>query len=294
MTFVSIDFELLSNHISSACEVGMVKFVNGVEVDTLHSYIRPTCGLTRSKWSRENLKHITDEMLLQSPTFVELHDRIGAFIDGAFLVCHCANADLHFLTYLEKKYKLAPLSYAGYIDTLEIVPKECERPGLDYVYHYLFCEEQPDHHQALSDARACGRILAEQWKRKAPIVIHPGNYVANFKNTKTRRKKEENPVASPKGLDVMEGYVEDPIALFHGKKVAVSGSLTVPNGSVRSMVEGWGATLHKELKNNTDIMIIADMVGKVKLKKAIELQKRKKNPLVVVRYSNLAHLVKPE
>lgn len=290
MTFVTIDFELLSSNISSVCEVGMVKFVDGIEVSTFHSYIRPTSGLKRSKWAREHLTHITDEILQSSPTFIELHEPMRQYIDGAFMVCHCAPSDLHFISYLERKYGLDPIIYPGYVDTLEVVPKGCERSALDYVYHFLFCEEQSDHHQALSDARACGRILAEQWKRQSPILVHPGLYRSKADAAKP---KKDTHTASPKGLDIQEGYIEDPIAFFTGKKVAVSGKLNVGNcTNVRSLIEGWGANLSKELKPTTDILIIADVVGKIKLKKAIEFQKRKKNPLVVVEFANLAHLVK--
>ena len=41
MTYYSIDFETANDYPNSACSVGVVRFVNGIEQDSVYSLIKP-------------------------------------------------------------------------------------------------------------------------------------------------------------------------------------------------------------------------------------------------------------
>ena len=63
MDFVAIDMEKLDNSPLSLCEIGIVKYSDGVCVDKYHTYILPAAGLSRNEFGKKPLRHISDNVL---------------------------------------------------------------------------------------------------------------------------------------------------------------------------------------------------------------------------------------
>ena len=178
MDFVAIDFEKLNDSQLSVCEVGLVVFRDGKEGEpSFHSYINPCGGLERNVWAKGHLSHISDEMLLSAPTYEELFPKLQQIIQDKILVVHLKGADLNYIYRLEEHYKL-PKLYSKWADTNEIACSLGKNPNLPGLYSELFGITLTEHHKALDDARACGRIF-EHLSSKTDIqrFIHEEEYL---------------------------------------------------------------------------------------------------------------------
>ena len=138
MEFVAIDFEKLNDSRLSVCEVGLVVFKDGEEeVTSFHSYINPVGGLERNDWAKKHLCHITDQMLLDAPSYDELFSKLKQIIQDKILVVHSKGADLNYIYRLEEQFDL-PKLYTKWVDTKEIACYLGKEQNLLDLYSQLF------------------------------------------------------------------------------------------------------------------------------------------------------------
>lgn len=155
--FCAIDFETACYQRASACAVGLARIRGGEIGETCSFLIRPPRGMEIIP--RFTAIHgISNEMVRDKPGFEELWPEIADFIGGDTLVAHNAPFDRSVLR--------GALDYWGI--RAAVPPFECTlqlsrrrwphlpRHRLDAVCSYLGIEL--NHHDALSDAVACGRI----------------------------------------------------------------------------------------------------------------------------------------
>ena len=165
--FVAIDFETADPGWDSACSVALVRVEEGRVAATAQRLIRPP----RSKFVFTHIHGLRWQDVEAEPTFGAVWTDLRPMLEGVdFLAAHNAPFDKRVL---ETCCKVAGL----------------EPPGLDYrctvriarAAWRLFPTRLPDvcryldiplrHHDALSDAQACARIVveAEQAMRPAPF-----------------------------------------------------------------------------------------------------------------------------
>lgn len=162
--FVALDFEKMNNNPTSVCEVAMVKYEDGMEVERMHRLIKPVRGLVWNHHNKVLLRHIDEQRLIDAPTFEELHQKMASFIGENLLVCHNARADMNYLFYLERQAEVArSLCRNGYVDTQEIARKRHigTTYELESVCVALLLHQYENHHQADYDAKTCGDIFVK-------------------------------------------------------------------------------------------------------------------------------------
>lgn len=277
ITFVAIDFEKLDDSQLSICEVGLVVFENGKEIGHFHSYIKPVAGLKRNAWARKKLCHITDEMLLEAPSYVQLFPKLKEMVGDKILVSHSKGADLNYIYNMEVHFDL-PKLYSKWIDTQEIarfLNIEGSIPGL---YLELLCIPFLDHHKALDDARACGEILESLCSRvDIRRFVHQEDYSPSEKkndyNDSSIRHTQYGTInVAPDGLVINNDMISDS-TFFRNKTVALSGMSGNDKSRIRSFLEAFGAKCTSEPSGKTDVFIInQNAVGPSKRVKAIGLQ----------------------
>ncbi len=153
--FVAVDFETADRGNDSACAVGLVRVVGAEIVERAHYLIRPP----RRLFVFTYVHGITWERVDREPTFAELWPRLQDHLRGAdFLAAHnagfdrsvlkacCARAglpvpDLRF----ECSMRMARAAWDLYPTKLPDVCRHLRIPLR--------------HHDALSDAEACARIV---------------------------------------------------------------------------------------------------------------------------------------
>ncbi|MDR0956786.1 MAG: 3'-5' exonuclease [Endomicrobium sp.] len=96
-------------------EIAMLKIIDGLEY-RYETLVNPGCHISQKCF---NIHFICDNMIKNSPFFVNIAKDVFSFINGCVVVCHNANFDLSFVC--------RELYYAGiiakniyYIDTLKL------------------------------------------------------------------------------------------------------------------------------------------------------------------------------
>jgi DNA polymerase-3 subunit epsilon len=151
--FVAIDFETANESRASACEVSLVRFVNGEATESLTSFVY------QNRFNGFNtLLHGMDEKTVKNaPRFWELWPELRAFIGNSPLVAHYAGFDMSVLFgSLEGEPVGAEVPY---FCSLVISRRMLELTyyGLPGVADHLGVV-YPMEHRAESDARAAGEV----------------------------------------------------------------------------------------------------------------------------------------
>ena len=154
-TFAAIDFETANSSRDSACAVGVVIVSEGRIVQRVHHLIRPP----NSYFQFTDIHGISWEDVEFEPTFNELWPGIYKYLkDVEFLAAHNAPFDrsvleaccsLYGITYPSKPFHCTVQIARSHWDLYPTkLPNVCNHLKIDL-----------DHHEALSDAEACAKII---------------------------------------------------------------------------------------------------------------------------------------
>lgn len=158
MTFTAIDFETATGHAHSACAVGIITVEDGLITEEYHTLIQPP---DNEYWYRNIMVHgIKPIDTLQIPTFDVLFPEIQKRVFGRKIVAHNESFDRNVLAKTMRWYGM-------YYDELELADRwECtvkiyRAKGYPKA-NLKYCSDRNDialnHHEALSDARACAKL----------------------------------------------------------------------------------------------------------------------------------------
>jgi DNA polymerase-3 subunit epsilon len=153
--FTAIDFETADNGRDSACAVGLARVEDGRIVRTDYRLIRPP----REEILFTYIHDITWEDVAGEPSFGELWPELADFFTGIdFITAHNAPFDRGVL-YACCAAAGLPAPAQPFVCTVQLSRKELGlRPAtLSHVCHHLSIPLK--HHNALSDAEACARIM---------------------------------------------------------------------------------------------------------------------------------------
>lgn len=166
-TFVAIDFETANNDRGSACAIGIVRVENSKIVAKEMRLINPQTYFLAD--FTENVHGMTEEDVKDAPPFDEAWNSINHLLDGVdFIVAHNALFDKSVLYKCCARYKI---DHPDQNFTCSIkAAKACwELPSysLDSVCEHLGIEL--NHHEALSDATACAKIMIRAYKQRYKV-----------------------------------------------------------------------------------------------------------------------------
>ena len=170
LDYIAIDFETANHYMNSACSVGLVRFIDGQEVDSCYSLIHPAKMYFIPEWT-ETIHHITYKDVYNKPYFPEVWDTmVMPFINktpGLPLVAH--NGNMFDMPVIKSccKYFGMPLPQLEYFDSLIVARKTWPKIkshkltdlGAHFDIEYLA-------HDALEDSRTCGKLIkiaADEW-----------------------------------------------------------------------------------------------------------------------------------
>jgi DNA polymerase-3 subunit epsilon len=156
--FVAIDFETATGKRDSACQVGIVMVKDGVIAHEWSTLIKPPGN--KYGWAQTGVHGLKSKDTENAPTFKEVYPDIKRRIKGHTIVAHNAKFDK---SVLQKTMESNGLDYKE-LD-LEgkwrcTIEKE-KKDGHTKIKLNECCERYDiklDHHEALSDARACAKV----------------------------------------------------------------------------------------------------------------------------------------
>jgi len=156
--FVVVDLETtgLDMERSEIIEIGAVKIINGKEVSTYQTLIKPKRGISKIS---EKITGISGEMLKDKPSIEEVLPEFIDFLGNAIVVAHNANFDYRFLRTCIKKVLGKDLKNP-YIDTLSLSRAllTMSSYSLDKVASKLKLGGFT-HHRAMDDAAITAKIF---------------------------------------------------------------------------------------------------------------------------------------
>ena len=159
MNFVAIDFETATAKRNSACSVGIVTVQNGVIVEEYHTLIKPPNN--EYNWHNIQVHGITEQDTYGALNFGQVYPEIKRRLAGKIVIAHNESFDRSVL-----RNSMLDFGF-DYID-IELPEKwECTMKifkARGYVPAKLdaCCSKhgiQLQHHDALSDARACAKLF---------------------------------------------------------------------------------------------------------------------------------------
>lgn len=154
-TFVAIDFETANVKRDSACAVGLVRVERGRITAREHLLVRPP-----SRWFQfTNIHGITWQHVEDAPTWKEVWREVKPLMAGCdFLAAHNAPFDQSVLEACCARWDV-PVRLPPFVCTLQLARKRWDlKPAkLPDVARFLGLKLR--HHDALSDAEACARIV---------------------------------------------------------------------------------------------------------------------------------------
>jgi DNA polymerase-3 subunit epsilon len=155
LDFTSIDFETGSGYRNSVCQVGLVKTVNGVIVETYSSLIKPPHNFIRDDFTA--IHGISHEDTKYALVFAESYPRWKHLIENQTLIAHNMKFDYGCLTTCLKDFCGLNMTFKTYC-TMRIWRGAFENARLS-----TCCKENDieltHHHNALADAEACARLF---------------------------------------------------------------------------------------------------------------------------------------
>jgi len=163
--FIAIDFETADNGPDSACAVGLVRVESGVVVDEMMRLIRPP----RDRMLFTHIHGLKMSDVAGAPNFAQLWPEIEIFVRGIdVFVAHNAPFDRKvLLACCEANGIAAPTQ--DFHCTVQVARKifDIYPTKLSNVCQVLGIEL--NHHEALSDARACAQIVLRALQKRAEL-----------------------------------------------------------------------------------------------------------------------------
>jgi DNA polymerase-3 subunit epsilon len=153
--FTAIDFETAQPARSSICQIGLVRVEAGEVVEQISLLVQPPDN-TYSYWNT-NVHGLTGRDTRNAPFFDAVWPRIRGFIEGHTLVAHNGAFDFSCLRKTLAFYGMDEPAYEPQC-TYKIYKKKLN----------VLCEEECiplNHHDALSDARACAELYLRYLQR---------------------------------------------------------------------------------------------------------------------------------
>ena len=170
LDYIAIDFETANYYKNSACSVGLVRFIDGKETDSVYSLIHPAKMYFIPEWT-ETIHHISYDDVRDKPYFPEVWDTIVMpFINKTPdipLVAH--NGNMFDMPVIKDccEYFGMEVPKLEYFDSLIVAKKtwpDLESHRLTALGEYFKIEYLA--HDALEDSRTCGQIIkfaADKW-----------------------------------------------------------------------------------------------------------------------------------
>jgi DNA polymerase-3 subunit epsilon len=159
LTYTAIDFETANPKWTSICSVGIVTVEDGVITEEFHALIKPPGN--EYNYYNTRIHGITEEDTEFAPSFDGVYPEIRKRLFGRTVVAHNESFDRNALKKTMAEYGLN-YSDLNISDRWECTVKIYKKKGFKQAGLRNCCDIlgiELDHHDALSDARACALLF---------------------------------------------------------------------------------------------------------------------------------------
>lgn len=275
LNFTAIDFETANEKRNSPCSLGIVVVRNGVIVQENYFLIKPKeLRFTEINYRIHGLTEVDVENELEFDKFWE---RNSDLFQNKIILAHNAEFDIDVLRQTLAAYNL-PFPLLKFLCTQKLAQEaftDLKNYRLSDVAEYIKFEL--NHHNSLSDARAAAAIGI----RTIP-VINKIQYsfeeegLTHHIAKKVSADKKNSFGFNGKHIDknLLKPNLENanPNNPFYNRKVVFTGDLkSISRSDAAGKIQLLGADINVSISKQTQIVIIGQKAGPVKLRKIEEL-----------------------
>ena len=169
LNFTAIDFETANEGRASACAVGVVRMRGGVIVESFETLLRPR--ELRVDWRNQAVHGIAVERLHHAPTLADVWPQLLPYLHRQAVVAHNSAFDVSVLEYSCRDFGVPIPAFHCLcsVKLARVAWPQLERHKLDHVAAHFGIPL--NHHDALSDARACAEITVRALQSGAKIQL---------------------------------------------------------------------------------------------------------------------------
>lgn len=238
MDFVCIDFETANCSCSSICQVGIVRFKDGIVVDSLSSFIDPEEYF--DSFNTE-IHGIDSEKVKGKPTFSDIFLTIQDMISGQIVISH-SSFDIRAITGACEKYGLSVPTF-NWLDTTRVARRawrDVSQKGYGLANLAERLNITFDHHNAVEDARAAGLILLK-------AIHESGTSLEEWLVLSQQRHKID---FTEQGIN-SNGPLRDEVIVF-------TGSLSIVREEAVNLAKKAGCTPDSGVTKKTTILVLGE------------------------------------
>lgn len=238
-SFVALDVETANADLASICQVGVVRFTDGVVTDTWETRVNP-----EAEFDERNIAvhGIDSAAIATSPTFREIATDLFRQLDGNIVASHMP-FDRVSLQRSSSRYGLS-MPDVSWLDTARIArrtwPEFSQRGyGLFNVAGTLGITFT--HHDAAEDARAAGEVLVQACRVATCSV-------ADWKH------RCESPITQ-KGTIARDGNPDGPL---FGHVIVFTGEMDMPRKAAATLAADAGCKVANNVTRQTTLLVVGD------------------------------------
>ena len=169
LNFTAIDFETANERRASACAVGVVRVRNGQIVEAYQTLLRPR--ELRVDWRNFQVHGIAETDLHEAPTIADAWADLLPYLHRQPVVAHNSAFDVSVLEHTLRDHHL-PIPAFHCLCSVKLAKAawpHLERHRLNHVAAHFGIPL--NHHDALSDARACAEITVRAFRSGTPLPL---------------------------------------------------------------------------------------------------------------------------
>jgi DNA polymerase-3 subunit epsilon len=169
LNFTAIDFETANERRESACAVGVVRVRGGQIVDSFQTLLRPR--VLRVDWRNQQVHGIAEADLHDAPTLADAWAEILPYLHRQPVVAHNSAFDVSVLEHSCRDFGLPIPAFHCLcsVKLAKVAWPHLERHKLNVVAEYFGIPL--NHHDALSDARACAEITVRALRSDTALPL---------------------------------------------------------------------------------------------------------------------------
>ncbi|WLR54601.1 exonuclease domain-containing protein [Mesobacillus subterraneus] len=265
MDFISIDFEIANNSLTSACSMG-ITFVHDNEIiDEKYYLIHPPTNNFDPEMTA--VHGIEPRHVLSAPKFNNIWEEINHHFKDTFIVAHNAQFDMSVLYACLKEYELEVPDFS-YICSIPISTKATRGLKIgnslkERAEHFSI--QLPEHHNALADARACAELVIKSVESKnytslkSYLTKHKSIPVRKFSELKPQthlyKRKTFNRVKPSEITSTVDHFNEE--HPFYNKNFVFTGELqAIDRKAAMQRVVNLGGIIKSGVSSKTDYVIV--------------------------------------
>ena len=169
LNFTAIDFETANERRDSACAVGVVRVRGGQIVDTFQTLLRPR--VLRMDWRNQQVHGIAEADLNCAPSLADVWPNLLPYLHRQLVVAHNSAFDVSVLEHTLRDFGVPIPAFHCLcsVKLAKIAWPQLERHRLnDLATHFNIAL---NHHDALSDARACAEITVHALRSEVALPL---------------------------------------------------------------------------------------------------------------------------